>query len=100
MKYTKNDPEISYLNFYELATQVTHFNSITGQRYEVKSVQNDSMTFTRKSRNTTWSMDLKGVHKAYIELNDFRTANFASFVPRTHSPALGLLLHLRLLIKQ
>jgi len=100
MKYSKINPEISYADFYRLASPVKHFNSLRGKNYEVQSIRNDIMTFIRKSSGEIWSMDLKGVHKAYIELTDFKTENFRSYVPLTHSPALGLLLHMELLAKR
>ncbi|RZJ56295.1 MAG: hypothetical protein EOO44_00055 [Flavobacterium sp.] len=45
-----------------------------------------------RQRGEEWTMDLEKVLTAYKELIDFRTENFRSYVPRTHSPALGLLL--------
>ncbi len=45
-------------------------------------------------------MDLKDVYQAYIELTDFKTTNFKPYVPRRQSPALGLLLSLKLLKKK
>ncbi len=97
MKYTKTNPNITYVDFYKLVSLVKQFESLTGKGYDVKSVQHDVITFVRKSTGETWSMNLKGVHQAYLELNDFKTENFRAYVPRTHSPALGLLLHLGLL---
>ncbi|PRD48021.1 hypothetical protein [Sphingobacterium haloxyli] len=99
MKYTKTEPEITYAEFYSAASPVKHFKSLTGKEYDVISVKNDIMTFVRKATGEIWSMSLKGVHQAYLTLIDFKTANFKAFVPRTHSPALGLLLHIGLLIK-
>lgn len=99
MKYTKTNPTITYVDFYKLASPVKHFKSLTGKEYDVISGKNDIMTFVRKATGEIWSMDLKGVYQAYLELTDFKTINFKTYVPRTHSPALGLLLHLGLLIK-
>jgi hypothetical protein len=56
-----------------------------------------TMFFERKTTGEIWNMDLKKVHQAYKELKDFKTKNFAPYVPRRHSPALGLLLHVGLL---
>lgn len=97
MNYTKTKPNISYVDFYKLASIVKHFTSLNGKEYVVESVEDDNMTFIRKSTKRKWSMNLKGVHQAYLELNDFKTENFRPYVPSRHSPALGLLLHLGLL---
>jgi len=99
MKYTKTNPTIGYEEFYEIAKPVKHFKSLTGKEYDVQSVIGDEMKFLRVSTGEIWTMDLKGVHLAYCELTDFKTVNFKSYVPRTHSPALGLLLHLGLLVR-
>ncbi|SDM33786.1 hypothetical protein SAMN05421813_11018 [Daejeonella rubra] len=99
MKYKKTQPTISYQDFYNLAKSANSFNSLTGKFYDVISINDSTMNFVRKSSGMQWKMDLKGVHQAYLELNDFKTANFKPYVPRTHSPALGLLLHLMLLVK-
>lgn len=99
MKYIKTKPTISYEEFYRIAKPIKHFKSLTGKEYEVKSLVGDVMKFLRVSTGEIWSMDLKGVHLAYTELTEFKTLNFKSYVPRTHSPALGLLLHLGLLVK-
>lgn len=100
MDYTKTKPSISYADFYALTSRVTVFKSLTGKEYQVTSISNSIMTFTRKSTEESWSMDLTGVHKAYFKLTDFKTIHFKPYVPLTHSPALGLLLHLRLLVKR
>jgi hypothetical protein len=42
-------------------------------------------------------MDLLKVYEAYHELDHFDTEAFRAYVPRRHSPARGLLLHLELL---
>ncbi|SKB41004.1 hypothetical protein SAMN05661099_1192 [Daejeonella lutea] len=97
MKYKKTQPVISYQDFYNLAESATSFKSLTGEFYDVISIDDSTMNFVRKSSGEQWKMDLKGVHQAYLELNDFQTANFNPYVPRTHSPALGLLLYLGLL---
>jgi hypothetical protein len=60
---------------------------------------NDKLLFIRldgKSKKE-WSMNLKEVYSTYKELEDFATVNFKTFVPITHSPARGLLLHLGML---
>lgn len=99
MNYTKTNPKISYTHFYNMVLPVTKFKSLTGKEYDVKSLDADKMKFVRVSTGEKWSMNLAGVHQAYLELTDFKTANFKPYVPRTHSPALGLLLHLGLLKK-
>jgi hypothetical protein len=63
----------------------------------VKELNGNTMIFERKTTGEIWNMDLKKVHQAYKELKDFKTKNFAPYVPRRHSPALGLLLHVGLL---
>ncbi len=65
----------------------------------IKGWNDTIMSFQRLSSNVIWKMDLKGVYQAYQELNDYKTINFKPYVPRTHSPALGLLIHLKLLKK-
>ncbi|WP_333888583.1 hypothetical protein [Sphingobacterium siyangense] len=99
MKFNKTNPTIAYEEFYDLTKSVEFFKSLTGKEYDVKSLDVDEMKFVRVSTGEKWSMNLKGVHQAYLELTDFKTVNFKPYVPRTHSPALGLLLHLGLLKK-
>jgi len=82
-----------------LIEPVTVFKGLRGQEYHVKNIEGSKMKFIRKSTGVEWPMDLEGVLRAYKELTDFRTVNFKPYVPRTHSPALGLLLHLKLLSK-
>lgn len=96
--YTKTQPEITYGEFIELAKPVVSFSSKTGKSYRVIKLEDSRMYFVREATEEEWSMDLKGVHRAYIELKDFKTMNFKPYVPITHSPALGLLLHLKLLV--
>ncbi|WP_286897633.1 MULTISPECIES: hypothetical protein [Sphingobacterium] len=99
MKFNKTNPTIKYDKFYNLTKSVEFFKSLTGKEYGVKSLDANEMKFVRVSTGEKWSMNLKGVHQAYLELTDFKTVNFKPYVPRTHSPALGLLLHLGLLKK-
>lgn len=99
MKYTKTKPAISFEEFYKIAKPVKHFKSLNGKAYDVQSVIDHKMKFLRVSTGEIWTMDLKGVHQAYCELTDFKTINFKPYLTRTHSPALGLLLHLGLLVK-
>ena len=99
MNYTKTNPKISYSQFYNMVLPIKKFQSLRGKEYEVQSIENYVMEFVRVSTGEKWSMNLKGVHQAYLELTDFKTENFKAYVPLTHSPALGLLLHLRLLKK-
>lgn len=44
-----------------------------------------------------WSMNWQEVNRVNKELDDFATINFKPYVPITHSPARGLLIHLGLL---
>jgi len=62
-------------------------------------IENDEMFFLRLDAkgNKEWPMNLKNVYQAYKELEDFATINFKPYVPITHSPARGLLLHLGML---
>jgi len=99
MKFNKTNPTIAYEEFYDLVRPVDQFGSLTGKKYNVLSAENHVMSFLRVSTGEKWSMNLKEVHRAYLELTDFKTVNFKPYVPRTHSPALGLLLHLGLLKK-
>lgn len=97
--YTKTQPTISFIEFIKMVSPVAAFNSIKGEEYIVKSIERGTMKFVRKQTGKEWEMDLKGVHKAYIELKDFKTENFKPYVPLTHSPALGLLIKIELLKK-
>lgn len=45
-----------------------------------------------------WSMNWEAVNRVNKELDDFTTINFKQYVPITHSPARGLLIHLGLLV--
>lgn len=97
--YKKSNPEISYKEFIELVSPIKIFKSLRGHEYVVKNIQGDKLNFVRKSTGKKWNMDLIQALKAYKEITDFRTENFRTYVPRRHSPALGLLLHLGLLSK-
>ncbi len=97
--YIKTNPNIKYLSFFNLAKEVKFFASLTGKEYEVIHIEGSKLSFVRISTNKPWKMDLNGVYQAYLELTDFKTINFKPYVKRTHSPALGLLLHLGLLVK-
>jgi len=97
--YKKINPTISFIEFIKLVGPVAFFNSLEGAEYVVQNLKEHTMHFIRKSSGEKWSMDLKEVYRAYIELTDFRTENFRPYVPLTHSPALGLLLYLDLLKK-
>ncbi|MDR6734911.1 hypothetical protein [Sphingobacterium sp. 2149] len=99
MKFNKTNPTIAYEEFYYLVCSVDQFGSLTGKKYNVLSTENHVMSFLRVSTGKKWSMNLKEVHRAYLELTDFKTINFKPYVPRTHSPALGLLIHLELLTR-
>jgi len=98
-EYTKTNPNISYEDFYSLVKDIKNFSSITGRKYEVQSTDNEIMKIVRLYTDKIWPLNLKGVHQAYLNLTDFKTVNFKPYLNRTHSPALGLLFHVRLLIK-
>jgi hypothetical protein len=97
--FSKVLPVISQPDFLSRAGQVKSFTSSNGKRYEVDKVEEDIMSFRRLDAKSlqVWTMDLKQLYKAYFELNDFVTENFRPYVPITHSPARGLLIHLGLL---
>ena len=97
--YKKTKPEISFLEFIKLVGPVANFNSLEGEEYVVTKLQGSVIHFIRKSSGKPWDMDLRDVLRAYKELKEFKTENFRPYVPLTHSPALGLLLHLGLLLK-
>lgn len=97
--FQKVKPIVPLSEFLDRARKVKSFTSSNGRRYEVQRIQNDEMFFLRLDAKSAeeWSMNLKGVYRAYQELEDFATVNFKPFVPITHSPARGLLLHLGML---
>lgn len=95
--YIKTQPDISFIDFIKKIGPVATFNSLEGESYRVTAIEGSIMKFIRNQTGAAWQMDLRGVHKAYRELNDFKTENFKPYVPLTHSPALGLLLHVQLL---
>ncbi|MGV8880378.1 MAG: hypothetical protein ACOH2A_15260 [Sphingobacteriaceae bacterium] len=97
MNYKKTQPEISYPDFLNLTRSLKTFKSLRAKQYDIVAIEGSQISFIRKSSCEKWKMDLKGVHQAYIELMDFKTNNFKTYVNRTHSPALGLLLELGLL---
>lgn len=97
--YRKLEPIISKEDFLNRALSVRRFTSSGGKLYQVIDIEKDVMHFRRLDANTSieWPMNLSNVYKAYFELTDFKTINFRPYVPITHSPARGLLLHLGLL---
>jgi len=95
--YKKTEPTITYSDFLHKVKGTTYFSSLTGKAYQVTALRGDIMSFIRIETGEEWKMDLSGVHRAYLELDDFKTVNFKPYVNRTHSPALGLLLSLGLL---
>jgi len=98
-KYIKAIPIISFAQFIEQAEKVQLFTSSNGKRYSVQQIENNEMYFLRLDAKAgkIWNMNLKEVYRAYKELENFATVNFKPFVPITHSPARGLLLHLGML---
>lgn len=97
MIYKKLKSEITLESFLKLSKSLTSFKSIRGHDYIVKEWNETIMTFERVSSNKIWKMDIKNVYKAYMELETFKTSDFKPYVNRTHSPALGLILTLKLL---
>lgn len=94
---TKIAPEISCIDFLLLINNISTFKSKTGNLYTIVSLDGYNLSFIRESTNVEWEMDLRKVHLAYVELSDFKTISFKPYVPRRQSPALGLLLSLKLL---
>ena len=90
---------VIWYDFLERAYCVDGFTSLTGTRYAVERVFDNTMSIVRldANRDYLWDMDLEKVYEAYVELEDFSTTNFKHYLPRRHSPARGLLLHLGLL---
>jgi hypothetical protein len=97
--FYKTKPIVSLSEFLEKARKVKSFTSSSGKRYAVVKIENEVMFFLRLDTKSSkeWRMNLKEVYKAYDELEDFSTVNFKPYVPITHSPARGLLLHLGML---
>ena len=95
--YNKTQPDISIIHFIKKVGPVAAFNNLEGESYTVTAIEGTVMKFIRRQTGKEWPIDLRGVHKAYKELKDFKTENFKPYVPFTHSPALGLLLHVGLL---
>ncbi len=92
----KTNPNISYVDFCHLVKAITQFKSIKGNLYSVISIEDCIITFLRESTQKRWKMNLKDVHRAYLEITDFKTIQFKPYLPRTQSPALGLLIKMGL----
>ena len=100
MPYTKTDSAISLEDFLKKVINVKNFASTSGKRYQVIKFDGQSLKFLRldgKKPDMEWSLNLPKLYQAYKELTDFSTDNFRPYVPIHHSPARGLLLHLKLL---
>jgi len=100
MKYTKTQPNISLLLFVEKCKDVDSFNSTSGKRYKATKVEDNFMKVLRldgKKPELEWRISLNKLHEAYSLLDNFDTQSFKPFLPRVHSPARGLLIHLGLL---
>lgn len=95
----KTTPTIEFKQFLYLVKGLKEFRSKTGNLYTVVSLNDSLLTFIRESSGAEWSMDLNKLYQAYMELTEFRTINFKPYLPRRQSPALGLLLSSKLLIK-
>ncbi len=92
----KTNPIIEFEQFLSLVKGLKEFKSKTGKRYKVISLEGSILSFLRET-GVEWKMDLKKVHQGYLELTDFKTISFKAYVPRRHSPGLGLLLTVGLL---
>jgi hypothetical protein len=99
-KMIKTNPTINFEEFLSLVKGLKEFKSKTGNIYKIVSLNNNNLRFIRESTNVEWEMDMKKVHQAYLDLSDFKTTSFKPYVPRKQSPALGLLLSNKLLIKE
>lgn len=97
--FQKIRPNISETEFLQKASQITKFTSSSGKNYAVLEITGVIMSFKRLDAKSDkpWKMNLKDLYRAYKELNDFRTINFKQYVPITHSPGRGLLIHLGLI---
>lgn len=93
----KTNPSISYDEFFNLIKPITQFKSLKGNSYTVISIEDTIITFLRESTEKQWKMNLKDVHRAYLDITDFKTINFKPYLPRTQSPALGLLIKMGLI---
>ena len=100
MDYIKSNPEISFEDFFRQSKLLLKFKSLRGHEYEIKKWNETQMIFERLTTNKIWKMDLKDVHRAFLELNTFKTSDFKPYLNRTYSPALGLLITLKLLSKE
>lgn len=98
-EFQKTTTTVTLSIFLTQAREVKSFTSSTGKRYQVKKIENDEIYFIRldAKSNEIWKMNLKEVYRAYLELDNFATKNFKPYVPITHSPARGLLIHLGLI---
>lgn len=98
-KFQRTELIISLSEFLNRARKVKSFTSSTGKRYKITKFKNKEMYFIRldAKSNKEWNMSLEEIYKAYQELDNFATLNFKPYVPITHSPARGLLLHLGLI---
>jgi hypothetical protein len=99
MQFERTAPKVTLEHFLRKAERVSHFTSSNGKRYKVVRLDNNIMTFQRldAKKENEWDIDLRAVYQAYLELDNFDTVSFKPFVPRRHSPARGLLLHLGML---
>ncbi len=100
MQYKKANGTITKNEFLRKAKQLKSFSSSRGQRYIVDRVDDNIMFFKRldsKNPDKLWDLNLDEVYNAFINLKDFQTANFKKYVPIRHSPARGMLIHMKLL---
>lgn len=100
MQYSRSNLAITVNDFIVKINQVKEFSSTSGKRYKVTSCSKDYIKFLRldgKKPDMEWSINLSKLFEAYQQLEDFSTANFKPFAPRTHSPARGLLMHIGLI---
>ena len=100
MQFVKNFPITPLETFLEQSGKVTDFTSSKGHKYEVIDIEDNIMQFLRLDTGSSepWHMELEKVYLAYQELESFYTLSFKKYVPRKHSPARGLLIHLKMLV--
>ncbi|MFD0767301.1 hypothetical protein ACFQZI_20780 [Mucilaginibacter lutimaris] len=100
MNFKKSQPIIPFKDFKKLILQSKEFESVPKQKkYKVTRIDNDIIHFIRLDADPSsdWSFDIKDIYNAYINLDNYTTSSFKNYVPRKHSPARGILSHLKLI---
>ncbi|XHR94257.1 hypothetical protein ACFJIV_28885 [Mucilaginibacter sp. UC70_90] len=98
-KYKRTELILPYPEFLGAIAPVKIFTSSEGKRYQVTHMRGHYLHFNRldAKTDTPWDINLEQLYKAYVELEDFKTASFSKYVHHRHSPGRGLLIHLGLL---